>query len=135
VGGLGWGADGDSSGEDEVPFLSSQGSTISSSSVDDAGIVSGGNKRRFLEDDEQDSGVVMGGVARGLGERALAVPRRKKWAGKGSGHAQMRIFGQENFGVGGANAGGMGNGQDMDFEDAEFLDYGLDREVEMGGCN
>ncbi len=121
--------DEDSKGEEEVPFLSSQGSTVSNYSVEEAPTPCG-NKRRFFEDEEQDSHFAMGGISKGLGDRVLAIPRRKKWAGKVPAHAgQVRIFGQENFNVGGAA------GQDVDFEDAEFLDYGLAGEVEMSGCN
>lgn len=130
--------DSSSASEDEVPFLSSQGSTISSSSVDDA-ITPGGNKRRFFEDEEghmSNSHVNFGfgsGSSVPVGERVLAVPKRKKWSGKvpvrTSG--QVRIFGQENFNLGGSEVGRA----DVDFEDAEFLDYGLAGEVEMSGCN
>ncbi|PVH70457.1 hypothetical protein DL98DRAFT_472666 [Cadophora sp. DSE1049] len=116
--------DSSSASEDEVPFLSSQGSTISSSSIDDA-ITPGGNKRRFFEDEEPhllNSPLNFGsGSSMSMGDRVLAVPRRKK------------IFGQENFNVGGSGAG-VGR-EDVDFEDAEFLDYGLAGEVEMSGCN
>ncbi|KAL5330766.1 hypothetical protein ACEPPN_000287 [Leptodophora sp. 'Broadleaf-Isolate-01'] len=125
-----------SSSEDEVPFLSSQGSTISNSSVEET-ITRGGNKRRFFEDEEStsnsnsSSGMNFGrGFGSGLGDRVLAVPRRKKWSGKVPVHTtgQVRIFGEENFNVGGGK-------EDVDFEDAEFLDYGLAGEVEMSGCN
>ncbi|CZT09256.1 uncharacterized protein RAG0_14068 [Rhynchosporium agropyri] len=136
--------DEDSTEEDDVPFLSSQGSTISSSSLQAEGAFTpGGNKRRFFEDEDETSNL-FSSSSTGLspntfmdtspvvGERILAVPRRKKSAGgKGPGHisSQVRIFGQENL-HGGRN--GNGNG---DFEDAEFLDYGLAGEVEMSGCN
>lgn len=121
--------DDDSNGEEDVPFLSSQGSTVSNISVEEA-VTPGGNKRRFFEDEEKDSHFSMGDISRGPGDRVLAVPRRKKWTGKLPARAgQVRIFGQENFNVGGAV------GQDVDFEDAEFLDYGLVGEVEMSGCN
>lgn len=113
--------------EDDVPFLMSSQETI-----DGEVFTPSGNKRRFL-DEEEEGAVVLDSVSplRGLGERVLAVPRRKKWGGNGHGkipaHAgQVRIFGQENFGIDAA----------ADFEDAEFLDYeGLSREVEMSGCN
>ncbi|KAG4440646.1 hypothetical protein IFR05_003880 [Cadophora sp. M221] len=123
-----------SSSEDEIPFLSSQGSTISNSSVEKA-ITPGGNKRRFFEDEDlvsnSNTGMNFGrGFGSGLGDRVLAVPRRKKWSGKVPVHTagQVRIFGQENFNLGGGK-------EDVDFEDAEFLDYGLAGEVEMSGCN
>ncbi|PBP26029.1 hypothetical protein BUE80_DR003101 [Diplocarpon rosae] len=105
--------------DDDVPFLSSQGSTISNVSTE--AYTSGGSKRRFLEDEELDTGTEMGGVngSSALSERVLAVPRRKKWSEKTQG--QVRIFGQENFTPG------------DDFEDADFLDYSLSEEVEMSG--
>ncbi|KAL2065561.1 hypothetical protein VTL71DRAFT_3231 [Oculimacula yallundae] len=134
--------DEDLSEEDEVPFLSSQGSTISSSSLDDK-YTPGGNKRRFFDDEDVnfnlDSNASSNFNSNGfmnfspnLGERVLAVPRRKNTAGKAPARTagQVRIFGQENF-----NVGRSGNGNGEDFEDAEFLDYGLAGEVEMSGCN
>ncbi|KAK6580530.1 hypothetical protein PZA11_006766 [Diplocarpon coronariae] len=101
--------------DDDVPFLSSQGSTISN--VSTKAVIPGVNKRRFLDDEELDAGAEIGGAnsCSVMGERVLAVPRRKKT------HAQMRVFGQENFALG------------DDFEDAEFLDYSLAGEVEMSG--
>lgn len=99
-------------GVDEVPFLSSQGSTVSNSSV---GSVSGvnRNKRRFdVEDEEERDGVVV----LGLGQRVMAVPRRRKVQSQGK-MAGIDVVQQEN----------------LDFEDADFLDYGLVGEVEMGG--
>ncbi|KAK0111177.1 hypothetical protein ONS95_001553 [Cadophora gregata] len=125
--------DSSSASEDEVPFLSSQGSTISSSSIDDA-VTPDGNKRRFFDDEESqlwNSPVNFGsGSSMAMGDRVLAVPRRRKVSGKVPMHTsgQVRIFGQENFAPGGF-------GTDVDFEDAEFLDYGLAGEVEMSGCN
>lgn len=116
--------------EDDLPFLSSQGSTISSSSLMDEDTFSlNTNKRRFFEEEEEmiEGSVVMGGL--GQGQRLMAVPRRKKGLdgeGVGKGGVRMRVFGQEN----------SGNGEG-DFGDAEFLDYeGLvaGDEVQMGGC-
>lgn len=104
--------------EDEgLPWLSSQGSTISSCS--DVVAMPGGNKRRFFEDEVEEVGMERT-VA--LGERVLAVPRRKKWVGSGKGR---NGGGRDNVGI---------VGEDVDFEEAEFLDYGLVDEVEMGGC-
>lgn len=87
--------------EDDTPVLS-QGSTISNASTASVG---GFNKRRFgLEDEGEDDAKTIFG----LGGRAIAVPRRiKKGVEKG-----VRVAGQENA-------------RDFDFEDAEFLDYGL----------
>lgn len=112
------GEDGEMDDEGGLPWLSSQGSTISSSSVDLSTPV--GNKRRFFEDGEEAGEEGVGdGVGRALGERVLAVPRRKKWVGKAAAR------GQENVGI---------VGEDVDFEEADFLDYGLAEEVQMGGC-
>jgi len=107
--------------EDEggLPWLSSQRSTVSSSS--DMVATPGGNKRRFFEDEEVGDGMGMGRTV-AFGERVLAVPRRKKWVGSGK---RGNGGGQENVGI---------VGEDVDFEEAEFLDYGLVAEVEMGGC-
>jgi hypothetical protein len=105
--------------EDEVPLLSSQGSTISNISTESAGYgqgqfgnLGGGNKRRFNEDDEGDMAVRNFGLGQ---QRVIAVPRRK------SGKKFNRLAGSTVF------------GQENDFDDAEFLDYNLASEVEMGG--
>jgi len=117
VGGLGqqqWGVlgaapeeDGD---EDDTPALS-QGSTVSNASTASLGV----NKRRFEVDDEDEE---LDSKILGSGGRAIAVPRKLK---RGVEKA-VRVVGQENVG-------------DVDFEDAEFLDYGLVSETdeEMGG--
>lgn len=108
--------------DDDMPVLS-QGSTNSDVSVVE---MPSGHKRRFFEEEEEvldfnmDRGV---GNARPLGERPLAVPRRKRWTGKVP--DGVRIVGQEN-------SFGAVEG-DIDFEDADFLDYGLVGEVEMSG--
>ncbi|PMD30462.1 hypothetical protein L207DRAFT_520276 [Hyaloscypha variabilis F] len=117
-------ADGEDGMEDEMPPWSSQGSVSTVSSVEGATPVTpgGGNKRRYFEDEEEV--VVFGGGLRDervLGERVLAVPRRKKWVGG----KIKTVAGQENVGI---------VGEDVDFDEAEFLDYGLIDEVEMGGC-
>jgi Ribonucleotide reductase inhibitor len=118
------GEDGEMEESDEMlPPWSSQGSmsTVSSSG---GSITPCRNKRSFVEDDE-DGGFVYGGsigMDKVLGERVLAVPRRKKWVGSGK---LENYSGQENVGI---------VGDDVDFEEAEFLDYGLIKEVEMGGC-
>jgi hypothetical protein len=106
-------------------LTSSQESATSTSSGDFGRRTPMGTKRRFFED-EDEVGDERGGEEM-LRERVLAVPRRKKWAGMvGKGQ------GQENVNMG----GGVGVvGQDIDFGEADFLDYGLvmDGEVEMGG--
>ncbi|EKD16459.1 ribonucleotide reductase inhibitor [Drepanopeziza brunnea f. sp. 'multigermtubi' MB_m1] len=127
-----WGAYSPENETEDVPLLTSSQGSVGSEDGEVSTPV-GGNKRRFLEEEEADDGVVvMGGISPLgiLGEtRRLAVPRRKKtWSGNGKlpAHAgQVRIFGQENSGVGVAG----------DFEDADFLDYELAGEVEMSGCN
>ena len=105
--------DGEADDEDDLPVLS-QGSTVSNAST--ASFTPGGaNKRRFeLEDEgEEESRQVYG-----LGGRVIAVPRRMK---KVAAQKKVRVVGQENVG-------------DVDFEDAEFLDYGLvEGDEEMGG--
>jgi hypothetical protein len=103
--------------EDEAPLFGSQASEISTMGINTP---LRENKRRFFEDDEEDSETTNQTFAnRGLGERVMAVPRRKTWGGKEGPRAR-----QNNVTV---------VGQDIDFEDAEFLDYGIAREVEMSG--
>ena len=105
--------EGDADDEDDTPALS-QGSTVSNASTTSFAGPGGVNKRRFDLDDEDEE---EGKKEYGLQGRAIAVPRRmKKVQGK------VRIDGQENFG-------------DVDFEDAEFLDYALvgGGDEEMGG--
>jgi hypothetical protein len=115
---------GEEEDDDECPFLS-QGSTVSSSSSFGTstknypifGQLNPGNKRRFDEEEDE----VMAQTPRS-GDRILAVPRRKKGdvdTKSGAGRVPVFGLGQENH-----------NG---DFEEAEFLDYGLVGEVEMGG--
>jgi hypothetical protein len=119
------GEDGEVEEPDEMlPPWSSQGSVSTVSSSGEI-MTLGGNKRSFVEDDGEEGEFVYGGAMgmdKVLGERVLAVPRRKKWVGSGKfGNGG----GQENIGI---------VGEDVDFEEAEFLDYGLIKEVEMGGC-
>jgi hypothetical protein len=105
----------------DMPVLS-QGSTVSDVSVVE---IPNGHKRRFFEDEDEvlDFNMDRGMGARPLAERPLAVPRRKRWTGKVPDN--VRVVGQENaFGV---------TREDVDFEDADFLDYGLVGEVEMSG--
>jgi len=106
--------------DEDMPFLSSQGSTVS-----DVSIVTpnGGQKRRFFEDEDE---VIENGTGgRALGERVLAVPKRKKWSSTKAPDT-VAIFGQENL--------GFSTGQDVDFEDADFLDYALiTDDLEMSG--
>jgi hypothetical protein len=108
--------------EEETPFLSSQGSTVSDISIDTP---NGGQKRRFFEDEEE---VVENGTNGALGERVLAVPRRKKWTGKIP--DSVAIVGQENLGFSFSST----MGKDVDFEEADFLDYSLGHDdLEMSG--
>ena len=115
-GGRGYGEEEDADDEDDTPVLS-QGSTVSNSSTASFAGVGGSNKRRYdLEDEGEDEDE--GKTVLGLGGRAIAVPRRMKKAME----KVVRVVGQENVG-------------DVDFEDAEFLDYGLvdGGDEEMGG--
>jgi hypothetical protein len=113
--------------EDEVPFLSSQGSTISTSSVESVATTPNGNKRRCeWEDSGEDESVEETEVTRErpvvLGERVLAVPRRRRYQGT---VGKVGAMGQENRVF----------GDDMDFGEADFLDMGAIKggEIEMGG--
>jgi hypothetical protein len=114
-------------GEMGLPGLtSSQESATSTTSGGFGPRTPMGNKRRFFED-EDEVGDERGGEEMRLGERVLAVPRRKKWAGMaGKGQGQENVNDNSAVGV---------VGQDIDFGEADFLDYGLvmDGEVEMGG--
>ncbi|OBT67788.1 hypothetical protein VE03_03472 [Pseudogymnoascus sp. 23342-1-I1] len=113
--------------EDDVPGMSSQGSTLSAYST------AATHKRRLSasssasEDDEgaqyswadieispKTQAPQPGQAWGGAGNRAMALPRRMKKAGAG-------VAGQEN-GVAG-----------VDFEEAGFLDYAALGEVDMGG--
>jgi hypothetical protein len=144
VGGMGsqqWGIhdedkDGNANGdmdEDDVPFLSSQGSTISSSSFASP---PAGNKRRCDFDAEEDEDGKSKGdrladevpmqVLGGLGDRVLAVPRRRKYQGNGNGNGKSAMGGQENRFT-------FGLGAEMDFGEAEFLDYSLVTDMDVDG--
>ncbi|KFZ14844.1 hypothetical protein V502_05870 [Pseudogymnoascus sp. VKM F-4520 (FW-2644)] len=116
--------------EDDVPGMSSQGSTLSAYST------AATHKRRLsaslsVSDDDEgaaqyswaDMGISPksqapqpGQAWGGAGNRAMALPRRMKKAGAGG-----AMGGQEN-GVAG-----------VDFEEAGFLDYAALGEVDMGG--
>lgn len=115
--------------EDDIPFLSSQQSTISSSSIASISNLTGsGTKRRFSEEETdeiwlddrdryQDVDLEISPKSKpaylqgGLGSRPLAMPkgRRKRYQGSGSSKCDVGK-GQENLNM-------------MDFEEAEFLDY------------
>lgn len=103
--------------EDDLPVLS-QSSTISNDSV----VKCGERKRRlvFDEDDKdlQDSEEGNKVGSWGLGTRLIAVPRRTKGPEKVRG---VKILDQENVGF------------DVDFEEADFLDYASMGDSEMGG--
>lgn len=116
--------------EDDVPGMSSQGSTLSaysttathkrrlsassSASEDDEGAAQYGWADMEISPKSQapQQGQAWGGV----GNRTMALPRRMKKAGAGG-----AMGGQEN-GVAG-----------VDFEEAGFLDYAALGEVDMGG--
>jgi len=98
-----------------MPTLS-QGSTASNDSVS----TPGERKRRmdFDEEDREESQFEFSFNPRAsLSDRAIAVPRRRKYQMK----TNVAVVGQENMET------------DMDFAEADFLDYGLLGEVEMGG--
>ncbi|KAF7956064.1 hypothetical protein EAE96_004985 [Botrytis aclada] len=100
---------------------SSQESMLSN---DSTGSYGGGNgaKRRFVDEEEGESvfgqGETEGRALMDVGERRIAVPRSRKGE-KGRGNDMMRFGGDENA--------------DVDFEEADFLDYDLADEVQMGG--
>jgi len=107
---------------DDVPALS-QGSTISNTSISSPG---GERKRRmdFDEEDREDASFEFSFSPRFtlgsgfMGDRVIAVPRQRKYKNV---KTNVGIFGQENM------------DSDTDFEEADFLDYGMLGEVEMGG--
>ena len=109
--------------EDNVPALS-QGSTISNFSVQSFPDTPNGGKRRCEWDDSGEDEAILDqdvkqerGVA--LGDRVLAVPRRRRDQGSVS---KVSSTGQENRVF----------GEDMDFGEAEFLDFSaIKGEVEM----
>lgn len=90
---------------DDVPFLSSQGSTVSNVSVD-GGVLKRSYQEDEDEDEEHDQVRILGG---GLVGRPLAMPRSKK--------AVLPYSG--------------GPSRVDDFEEAEFLDF-TGVEIEMG---
>lgn len=103
--------------DDYVPALS-QGSTVSNDSVG----TPGERKRRmdFDDEDSDSSPFEFTFSPHNFGsnsqrDRVMAVPRGRKSRAK----TNVAVVGQENT--------------DMDFEEAEFLDYKLLGEVEMGG--
>jgi hypothetical protein len=98
--------------EDELPALS-QGSTNSDVSVASRG----GSKRRFDLDEEDEIGGERDIVSIS-GRRIIAVPRRK---GAAKLEDSVDVVGQENLDA------------DVDFGEADFLDYALVDEVEMSG--
>lgn len=106
----------ESPSEDEnyIPALS-QGSTISNDSVSTP---SGKRRMDFDEEDGEQSQFEFSFNPRAsLKDRTIAVPRRRKYQMK----SNVAVIGQENI------------DSDMDFGEADFLDYGLLGEVEMGG--
>lgn len=105
-------ADMEGEDEDDVPALS-QGSTNSDVSVESKGV----GKRRFSLDEEDES-IAGRHFAALSGGRIIAVPKRK---GAAKLNGSIGFVGQEN-----ADA-------DMDFGEAEFLDYDLIDEGETAG--
>ncbi|KAH6677703.1 ribonucleotide reductase inhibitor-domain-containing protein [Halenospora varia] len=85
------------------------------------------NKRRFEDEGLEIDDTPIHTFGFGHNERRIAIPKRRA-GGLGAPpkvpvHGGAFAFGQENAGF----------GTPGDFEDAEFLDYGLVKEVEMGG--
>lgn len=85
------------------------------------------NKRRFEDESLEIDNTSIHTFGFGHNERRIAIPRRRT-GGLGAPqkvpvHGGSFAFGQENPGF----------GTPGDFEDADFLDYGLAEEVEMGG--
>lgn len=100
--------------EDDMPALS-QSSTVSN----DSAVLCGERKRRGAFDEDDDDGEEDEKVSSwGLGTRLIAVPRRKKGAEKVGG---VKILDQENV------------TGDVDFGEADFLDYSSMGDSEMGG--
>ncbi|THV53475.1 hypothetical protein BGAL_0049g00090 [Botrytis galanthina] len=100
------------------------GSQESMLSNDSLGSYGGGNgaKRRFVDEEEGEQLFGQGGdgerALMDVGDRRIAMPRSRK-SEKGRGSDMMRFGGDENT--------------DVDFEEADFLDYDLADEVQMGG--
>jgi hypothetical protein len=101
--------------DDDTP-PSSQGSTISDVSI---GTPNGGNKRRFFDEEDEEEERTTEKAVLGSHQRVIAIPRRKGMTKLET--ERIAIFGRENM-----NA-------DMDFEEADFLDYGHVGDQEMGG--
>jgi hypothetical protein len=138
VGGLGVQSQGASPELDDLPFLSSQGSTISTISIDDG--KAGGNKRRFDEDEAEESGDIWRDPAfwdvelspkskpmvlgTSLTERTLAMPKSRKKSDR------LRKVTALGMGLGQENQESNTTDVAMDFGEAEFLDYEI-LEVDM----
>lgn len=109
---------------DDYPVLS-QGSTASNRSIEEVHTPGEGNKKRFFEEEEEfvfgDRSVFnQGGISDRIEDRVMAMPRRRQWSGgfkTGNGQENSHVM----------------IGKEDDFHEAEFLDYGLAREVEMSG--
>lgn len=151
VGGLGvqeYGADQDVPDEDDIPFLSSQGSTITNASEDDIELSRG--KRRFSDEEETETEVVADDAAvnvgsygstgiwrdepvsprtrpvdaktpfgLGFGSRVMAKPRSRRPGMPALRRQKSETEGQENAML------------DVDFGEAEFLDYSAWKRDEM----
>lgn len=112
--------------EDDLPFLSSQGSTIS-----DVSVASAPGKRRFDDSDEEeeaDSGRNMRQQGSLQDEESIS-PRSKPMARLGLGGRPMAVpLSRRRTGLKKVVAAGLGQentGMDLDFDEAEFLDYGI----------
>lgn len=108
--------------EYEEMVWGSQQSMMSNDSVGSYGRGNGA-KRRFV-DEEEGGGNIFGvdnsdRVLMDVGHRRIAMPRTRKDEKSNRGGTTMRFGGDENA--------------DMDFGEADFLDYSLAEEFQMGG--
>ncbi|KAI9640336.1 hypothetical protein NHQ30_011078 [Ciborinia camelliae] len=114
--------DGDEEEYEEAVWASSQESMMSN---DSAGSYGGGNgtKRRFSDEEAENADIFGGGNEGGAlmnaGDRRIAMPKTRKGEKGSGGGMSMGFGGDEN--------------SDVDFGEADFLDYGLVEEVQMGG--
>ncbi|KAF7877272.1 hypothetical protein EAF04_000955 [Stromatinia cepivora] len=113
--------EGDEEDYEDGLWDSSQESMMSNGSVGSYGGGSGA-KRRFIDEEEERGNVFGerndGRVLMDVGDRRIAMPKSRR-SEKGGGSMTTRFGGDENA--------------DMDFGEADFLDYGSVEEVQMGG--
>lgn len=121
--------------EDDVPFFSSQGSTVTNASVDDDELARG--KRRFDEEDNEEDDVDIVdsrafGIWRDVSSRVASIRSDDGWQTQGRPLAvpkrRLRGISRQKLGVGQENSGFA---VDMDFEEADFLDFNAWKDDEM----